>query len=268
MQPQDDQGEWSTVGRKSKSKQQGHAGHSIGLLDHSLTSIQVFRENERLLHDFFNNPHITNQNKLNEWKRIKEYEMKHIGAEEIDAADQLRKLSRDPAIATKRGHLSQCGIAEQDRTWVATHTDRQARGEESVLKPNTKKELEHHLAQIYDLCHARELLATPRIQEQFAIAIEDVATVIRIRELENRLFSNVHGRDPGHEKALVKDRKLLSDLQAISRNLSRDAADIDREIAHIKTQINQGKSRGYFLKYLKYKEKYLALKKKLNISNL
>ena len=163
----------------------------IGLANNELSSIQVFRENERLLHDFFNNPHITNQNKLNEWKRIKEYEMKHIGAEEIDAADQLRKLSRDPAIATKRGHLSQCGIVEQDHPWVATHTDRLARGEESRVKPGTKKELGGHLSRLYDLCHTRALLTTPRIQEQFARAIEDLETVIRIRILENTLFENV-----------------------------------------------------------------------------
>ncbi len=240
----------------------------ISLPDNFLTSIQVFRENERLLNDFFNNPYITNQNKLDEWKRIKMYQFKHLGEEEIKAADQLRKSSRASAISGKVGHLSQCGIVEAPRTWVATHTDRQTRGEESGLKPNTKQELERHLAEIYDLCHARELLAIPGIQQQFAIAINDIDTVINIRTLENRLYKNVHGPDEAHEKALLVDSKLLSDLRAISRNLSRDAADIDAEIAHIKTLINEGKSSGYFLKYLKYKEKYLALKKKLNISNL
>jgi hypothetical protein len=241
----------------------------IGLANNELSSIQVFRENEELLYAFFNNRRITDLNKLNEWKRIKLQQFKHFGQEEIDAADQLRISTRGPAIADKDRHLSQCGILEQDHPWVATHTDRLARGEESRVKPGTKKELGGHLSRLYDLCHTRALLTTPRIQEQFARAIEDLETVIRIRILENTLFENVNGFiDPGHEQALEENIKLLKYLQAISTNLSRDAADIDGEIDHIKTQINEGKSSGHFLKYLKYKEKYLALKKKLNISNL
>ena len=234
----------------------------IGLANNELSSIQVFRENEELLYAFFNNRRITNLNKLNEWKRIKLQQFKHFGQQEIDAADQLRKLSRDPAIATKRGHLSQCGIAEQDRTWVATHTDRQARGEESVLKPNTKKELEHHLAQIYDLCHARFVVG-----RDFRQGVSDMEALVRIRELENRLYDNIGQSDSGHQLALIMDSRQLGNLRALSSS-SGSEAEIDRQIEDIKRKISDRKKSGYYKKYLKYKEKYLALKKKLNISNL
>ncbi len=244
--------------------------NSIRLRNGSIDSLQAFRDNYLILSAFFNGP-ASAQTKLAEWKRIKGYGFKHSADAIIRQVNDFRKTTRGESITDKQAELAEVGVTERqvnEWTFEVEHTDR-GDGEQRI--PSHRDELSDDSGKIYNLLHVRHIVRSvpeaTKIQMQHAINTE-LPTLIEARRLENEIFRNAGQGDPNHVRALESAQDLQQKMAPFSGNaLFMTEEEIAREIDGLKTRIRERKHTGYYEKYLKYKAKYLALKKQLEQKN-
>jgi hypothetical protein len=237
-----------------------------GLPNGSIDSLDAFRRNYDTLRTYFNGP-ASAQTKLAEWRRVKSFQFKHSADAIITLVDNFRKSTRSDAISQKQAKLSEVGVTEVPVnvwTYVAQHTDR---GENKT--PSNIDELHGDTGEIYDLFHLKHIVShvpeETRRQMQQAIDVE-LPSVIQARQLENQIFGS--SSDQGHIKALQFVQNLQQKMAPLGGGkLLLTINEIDRRIEELTTKIRERKHTGYYQKYLKYKAKYLALRKQLEQKN-
>lgn len=230
---------------------------SIVIADNSIVDIDLFRQNEQILNEFFSSKDVNNEHKLREWKRIKEVGFKHSGDAVIDKAEKLMDIFEREFIDA----FSSLNLTIDGKKWK--HTDR--RGKE--VHPKHLNELSAELTELENCILAKQLILRNHhldLPKLWLETLDNLATVIRIREMENSIFLNVYGESQVwriHQAALSKNKKLHAKLSTISKYILMTIPELKEIAKNIKASIKEKKKQNYYQKYLKYKEKYLALKK-------